>query len=229
MNIPFKMITETEIEKYRRDTWNTKEPETCAWINSFSDDAVFLDIGANIGIYSLLCAAVHKDSIIYAVEPSTMNITRLICNAYLNSFRNINTVRLCLSDHVGKDAFYIPVAETGASGGQCAISQGPSQRVEIVDTMTLDSFVLATQCPNHIKIDVDGQESKIIAGALDTLMYGKVESILIEINDNREFIYTKLFNAGFTDENEFNRMENHSRVRRQQEGINCENVIFTRG
>ncbi len=227
MTIPFKMIVTNDTEKYRQETWETKEPETVAWIKSFKDDAVFLDIGANIGIYSLLCAAIHPKSRVIAIEPSLNNALRLLDNAYLNGFSNITLFLRGISDHAGREVFYIPVNEAGASGGQCGQPITNAQKVEVVTIDTLDNFI-GPVCPNHIKIDVDGQEDKIIRGGLQTLLYRPVESVLVEINGNREYIYTELFKAGFTDENEFNRMEDHSRVRRVKEGINCENVIFTR-
>jgi len=50
-NIKFVMYGDTS--EFRGRTFHVKEPETLAWINEFSPEDVFWDIGANIGCYSL--------------------------------------------------------------------------------------------------------------------------------------------------------------------------------
>ncbi len=51
-----KIATGTEHEAFRAFTFFGKEPETLAWIDSFADEPVLYDVGANIGIYSLYTA-----------------------------------------------------------------------------------------------------------------------------------------------------------------------------
>ena len=69
-----------------------KEPDTIEWIDNFSidnnDNFIFWDIGANIGLYSLYCASVHRNkSKIYAFEPSTSNLRVLSRNITDNNFQ----------------------------------------------------------------------------------------------------------------------------------------------
>ncbi len=42
--------------RYRADTFSSKEPETLAWIDNFSENSIFWDIGANVGLYSIYAA-----------------------------------------------------------------------------------------------------------------------------------------------------------------------------
>ncbi len=52
------------LNKYRIKTFSTKEPETLAWIDSFESDAVFWDVGANIGLYSIY-AVKTKNALVF--------------------------------------------------------------------------------------------------------------------------------------------------------------------
>jgi hypothetical protein len=47
----------SETSLWRAETLLTKEPETIEWIETFNEESVFWDVGANIGVYSLYAAA----------------------------------------------------------------------------------------------------------------------------------------------------------------------------
>ncbi len=219
MEPPFKMIVETEIERYRHDTFWTKEPETIEWIKMFNPYSVFFDVGANIGIYSLYCAAIHPDNTIIAFEPDKKNYTRLLENISKNGFNNIISFPWIITDKRRKSGFQTQSDEIGSSGGQM---QGKGGIIcHSIDTMRLGT-------PRHLKIDIDGQEIKVIRGMKKTLKDPRLKSVLIEIDNDRDEIMSTFCDTGFTTDNTLNKMENHSRVRRAREGIKVENVIFTR-
>ncbi len=73
----YKIYTSNELEEYRADSFYTKEPETVAWIDSFNDNEIFFDIGANIGIYSLYASITHSCKT-FCFEPYHKNYFRLI-------------------------------------------------------------------------------------------------------------------------------------------------------
>ena len=223
------MITRTPIEYYRRNTFWTKEPETIAWIQSFNDGDVFFDIGANIGIYSLFCAATHPKCNILAFEPHQANFFRLLDNIKLNGFDNITPFMYCVGDKTGHMDFTGFSDEVGSTGGQMS----ESGEVGELACWSLDDFIIHgfySPNPNHIKIDIDGQEWKVVQGMKKTLKSPKLKSVLIEIDNNLDrdgTVWSFLYN-GFTIDNEFNKMKNHSRVRRAKEKINVENIVFVR-
>ena len=64
----------------RAETFFTKEPDTIEWIESFDKNDVFLDIGANIGIYSLYAA--KNVSKVWAIEPESLNFAMLNLNIF---------------------------------------------------------------------------------------------------------------------------------------------------
>ncbi len=219
MEPPFKMIVETEMEKYRHDTLWTKEPETIEWIKSFSNWAIFFDVGANVGIYSLYCAAIHPDNTIFSFEPDKKNYNRMVENISLNGFKNVIPFLWIVADKRGKRGFKSQSDEIGSSGGQM------QKRGDLI-CHPIDGMMIGT--PHHVKIDIDGQEIKVIRGMEKTLKNERLRSVLIEIDNDRDEIMSIFLGAGFTTDNPFNKMENHSRVRRAREGIKVENVIFTR-
>jgi hypothetical protein len=128
----------------------------------------------------------------------------------------------------------VPSKEIGSSGGQLreAVDER-GKRFEpeesyLINTLDLAGLIETWHIwpPNHIKIDVDGKESEILDGVYPSI--GTVKSILVEFNHQCDYHMQKLIDLGFSTENEFNKMENHSRVRRMKEGINCKNIIFTK-
>src|SRR5512139_1901242 len=87
---PFVMHIDTSMERYRWDTFWTKEPETIAWIDSFEPGACFWDIGANVGVYSLYAASLDRGLDIYAFEPAEPNFQQLARNKEHNRVRDFS-------------------------------------------------------------------------------------------------------------------------------------------
>ena len=69
----------------RAKSFFSKEPATVKWIDSFEKNSNFLDIGANIGIYSLYAAS--KDVNVVSLEPESSNYYQLNLNIADNSFQ----------------------------------------------------------------------------------------------------------------------------------------------
>ena len=224
-NLPFNLLIHTKIEEWRADTFWTKEPETIEWINSFILGDTFFDIGANIGIYSLYCASKHKESLTYAFEPFYGNASKLLSNVMLNKFDNVVVIPFAVGKSNGINTFNLVSREDGHSGSQAQYGKD----FYMIPTITIDSFCeLVGDYPDHIKIDIDGQELQVIEGALKTIYKEECESVLVEINKDGDKIRSLFKAMGYTEDNRFNKMKNHSRVRREKEGIKCENVIFSR-
>lgn len=222
MNLPFKMRTETRMEKYRAETFFTKEPETLMWIRSFHPRDVFFDVGANVGVYSLYAASLFPEMRIVAFEPMTENFKALLANRDMNGFTGV----ICLYYAVGSYDGYVDISESeqeaGKSGAQ-AIHDTPSLACVLV---TIDNLVEYPK-PTHVKIDIDGQELEVIKGMQNTLPH--IKSCLIEVSKaSRGPIVDIMTAAGFHTDNRFNTMTPHSRERRAAEGIDAENIVFTR-
>jgi len=220
----FKIKQTNEIEKWRMDTLLTKEPETIAWIDSFTDGQ-FVDIGANIGLYSLYCAEKHPDMAVLAFEPFLKNYERLVENYQLNGFNNIIAANVAIGNRNGLLKLRHVNEKVGSSGHQVNDCDGVS-----CACATLDAFKILSKFPLHyIKIDTDGNEYDIIRNAHAVLADPETRGVLIEVNDHKKEITGIFESHGFRTKNRFNKMKPHSRTRRKKEGIKAENIIFTRG
>ncbi len=82
-NIKLTFYSPNRLNKFRIDTFASKEPETLGWIEKFNQNSIFWDIGANIGIYSCYAAKL-KNCNVYAFEPSVFNLEILTKNIFLN-------------------------------------------------------------------------------------------------------------------------------------------------
>jgi FkbM family methyltransferase len=222
MKPPFKMRTETEMEKYRYETWDTKEPETIEWINSFEPNSVFFDVGANIGVYSLYAASLHPQLDIAAFEPMPKNAESLLANREANHFIKMHVYPWAVGSAYKKIYLNIPNDTPGESGSQVNDHYG----IE-VKMVSIDRFCSGFYKVDYVKIDIDGQELAVIHGMKKTLP--RVKSILVEVSKaSKQTILNILLAAGFTINNRFYTMTPHSRERREKEGIDAENIIFTR-
>lgn len=235
----FRLYCENDLERYRSDSLFTKEPETVFWIEDYlRAGEVFYDVGANIGLYSLFARA-KKGVTVLAFEPFLKNYARLRDNLQLNSYSDVKALNIALSDRCEIGRFYSFDTRSGASGGQINAPlnelKAPFEAVDVQDvvTVSLDSLVEVFACasPRHIKVDVDGNEEKILAGMQKTLARGEVRSLLIEVNpqvSDLAAISKGLLQWGLTTDNKYNKAENHSRSRRKAKGGGApENVIYT--
>lgn len=216
-----KFYCETDMEKYRMESFWTKEPETIEWIKSFTD-CIFFDVGANIGVYSLYCASFHPDCLVYAFEPVRCNFIRLMQNIELNGFDNVIALPFAVGERSRIGVMVESEKEIGHSGDQLEIGEGVTKIVPIVSLDDLRRW----ETPDYLKVDIDGLELNVVLGALHQLV--NIESCLIETNEYKEDIVSYLTGFGFTMDNQFNKQKNHSRIRRAKEGIEAENIIFTR-
>lgn len=139
----------------------------------------FVDVGANVGLYSLLAAtSVGPSGRVIAIEPSLALSELLRDNAAMNGFQDRIVV---VSDAVGRAPGFAKLYTfTRHSGGTTLVSEvaakvtathGENAIVHEIKVNTLAAILdkhLESK-PNLIKIDVEGAELPVIAGAIDYL------------------------------------------------------------
>lgn len=174
-----------------------KEPETVEWIETwFKPGDVFYDIGANVGAYSLVAHAWLKgEGKIYAFEPGFVTFPQLCRNIQLNKGGGaILPFQLALADQPASmiDFHYQNLTTGGAlhALGEAVTQEGNDFKpVFTLPTISyrLDDFVrqFNLALPNHIKVDVDGNEWHILNGAQEVLSSPELRTLMIEINDDR--------------------------------------------
>lgn len=128
-------------------------------------DAIVLDIGANIGIWSRLFAAQVRDGHVYCFEPSPGNFRVLVENMAVHD--NATCFDLACSNRRGRTTFSV----TGNSGLHHIVANGDERSINI-QTIRLDDWVSQDTDLlrlDFIKIDVEGHEPEVLAGGAATI------------------------------------------------------------
>lgn len=182
------------LPEWRAETLLTKEPETIDWLNKISEGEVLYDIGANIGAYSLYAGVCRKARVL-AFEPSAANYFLLNRNIEENNISDkITAYCMALSDKVLVSTLHMQNTDFGSalsSFDEPIDYLGNQFKAKFEQGMvgySLDAFIedFNAEFPNHIKIDVDGIEDKIVEGALKTLSDPRLKSASIELDDDRK-------------------------------------------
>ena len=150
-------------------------PEHTAFLSAlpFSDGDVILDIGANIGWYSLvLKKSIPKDVTIYAFEPEPFNYQLLKNNIEVNQVEGINAVNKAVAEHNGTSTLFLYHKKN--SGRHSLLDVNPQTNRSIgVETVNLESFLKSKNVNFNnvrlIKIDIEGYELFAFRGAIELL------------------------------------------------------------
>ncbi|MDP8981346.1 MAG: FkbM family methyltransferase [Acidobacteriota bacterium] len=137
--------------------------------------AVCYDLGASIGYISLLMA--RKARHVYAFEPAPHAIAILNKQAAANNVNNITLVPTPISDSVREVSFSVGDAAYG-SGINEHETRFPVLKMQ---TSTLDLFARDHAPPDFIKIDVEGEEGRVLEGSRGVLT-AKRPTIVCELH-----------------------------------------------
>ena len=131
--------------------------------NVVKEGDVVLDLGANVGYYSLLAARlIGEKGKVYAFEPEPVNYSLLLKNIELNGYDNVVAVQKAVSNVAGKVRLFLDKKDTGAH----TIYQPDDEReFTEVESVILDDFFKDKEHPiNVIKMDVEGAEMAVFSG-----------------------------------------------------------------
>lgn len=151
-------------------------------------DDVFVDIGANIGIFSLVAAKLARAGRVYAFEPVHDLFDKLTMNVAANDFSNVRCYRVALMDTEGIGIIHRPLSRflDGSMNDGLAsfFSEWDATESEMVSMACLDNVVRREGISriDMAKIDVEGSELKVLKGSLESLRLMKPK-LLLEISD----------------------------------------------
>jgi FkbM family methyltransferase len=213
-----------------------KEPGTVDWIDQnvrYGD--IFYDIGANVGVYTIFAASRTGDKgKVYAFEPHGANFARLIDNITANNLQQIvSPNNFALHNKEGFFPFLYKSDAVGTSDSQLSVSRDVTG-VEDVPSIcerkyatTIDHLIDSGEikAPDHIKIDVDGNELLILEG-MNRLLSGshRPKSIQVEMNDPHKPKILKFLN-----EHQYILIHKHftrAQSRRKKEGCDPESLGY---
>jgi FkbM family methyltransferase len=179
--IPIRMSTSAGRDQVSRaiyyDGWQLFEPPMPALLAEFfcsNSEGGFLDVGANTGLYALLCKALSPERRVYAFEPFSPIRDILKHNIALNSYAtDIVVSEIAASDTEGTAELFIPTQEHGlveTSASLSATFKTTHSEVVSVTMQRLDDYPLGKNCKVAImKIDVEGVEHRVLSGCSNIL------------------------------------------------------------
>lgn len=163
----------------------------------------FIDIGANVGVYTLLAASKIKSGLIYSFEALPKNFTRLEENLKLNQLHQVKPYCLAISDSTGSITLnlaegdsmpFITPEVTTAELPQNSVNATRSPKQIKVPTDTLDNILKNNSIANLTlaKMDIEGAEILALKGATSLLQQKRPHVWILEILEREnQFGYQK--------------------------------------
>jgi len=133
--------------------------ETAMIRSQVNKDSVVIDVGANIGYYTLLLAKFAKK--VYAFEPDTENFEILKKNVEENNLKNVVLVNKAVGEKSYKG--YLIKDKENFGNHKFNPSKSPFDKGDLISCISLDTYI--KEKIDLIKIDVQGYEPKVLKGA----------------------------------------------------------------
>jgi FkbM family methyltransferase len=174
---------------------NWAEPETFRWLESHVKDGdTVWDVGANIGLYTLWCAKRHPGCRVVAFEPNALTYPLLVRHVIANGVADrVTALPIALSGgEPSVETFRLSALTPGSTLNQLDLGDAPPMRQGCeaarypVVAGSADRLIqlLNLPTPDHLKLDVDGIEPLILAGATEALT--GVRSVLVEVEEEHD-------------------------------------------
>ncbi len=156
--------------------FGTREKDHIYILNKeLSSGSVIIDLGANIGYYTLMEAnIVGNDGYVYAIEPSPSNVDLLRKNISLNNYNDIVEVfQMGASNKTGKEQFYTSemsnlgtFSPTRYYGKSSMTKSSPTISAK---TTNIPDFVVDKKQIDFIRMDIEGYEVEVFEGMIPML------------------------------------------------------------
>lgn len=199
----FAVSSESEFRRIR--SLGREEHVLRDLLSSLTNEDVFFDIGANIGLHSCLAGSVLSHGAVVAVEPHPGNFELLMRNVEING-DVVDVLQVALSDETGTGEM-IEKSDSPGEGRHRLVPTSSPQTISVErvkgDTLVQEGRVSA---PTVLKIDVEGAEMQVLRGLIDTLHGGAVRLVycevhpqyLVEHGDSAQEIHAFLRECGFS-------------------------------
>jgi FkbM family methyltransferase len=171
-----------------------------------NNDCVILDIGCNIGYFSLVSSKHKNINKILSIDGNTQNITMLNMSCIYNNISNIYPINVCVAD---KKTYYKMankdvIDKNNNIGGLSfkEIDEGENKDIYI-KTLTIDDIIDEYKLNkiDLLKIDIEGGEKNALLGLSNALNKGIIKNIIVELspcfNNDSEDILNILFKNNY--------------------------------
>jgi FkbM family methyltransferase len=149
-------------------------PEMLVWRRTLGPGSLFVDVGANVGTYTIWAA--ERGAEVLALEPAADTFGLLLENVALNGYR-VTAVQAAAGDHCGTARF-----SAGRDAGNHLDPHGPVE----TELVTIDSLV-GERYVTGMKVDVEGFELDVLRGCTRALAEHRIGLIQLEWNAMSQF------------------------------------------
>lgn len=166
------------------------EPNITYHILNLDGSGIFIDIGSNIGYYSLIAS--KKYAQVYAFEPVPTNINKLYESININKITNIVPIEKAVSD-IDNSKLELTVFPTNMGGSRdiretinTSIRHMTQYKINNIQTITFDSFIKEynINTVDLIKVDVEGAELHVLNGMKQSLQNKSIKNLILELSPN---------------------------------------------
>lgn len=177
---------------YLLDTPNDRTFELCVTgygqllsdaIKSHDRDFLFLDIGANCGVFSLLAAEQPRCRKVIAIEPVPETFNRLEANIAYNKADKIEAIRGAVSDSKRTRVHLTYNPRHSGMASIAAKSAKDTVRAPAINAYALSKLVNGPNTSILAKIDVEGSETQVLSVLRNTQFFPSISDILIELSE----------------------------------------------
>lgn len=182
------------------------QSETRLFRELLKPEMVVVDVGANIGYFSLLASTlVGPNGHVYAFEPDPVNCGLLRKNVRMNDASNIKVVQAALSNN--DEPIHLFLNSDNKGDHRIWEATGESRTKITVTSTTMDQYLKDTATvPNFIKIDVQGAEGYVLEGMSQTLTQTETKYLILEFwpeamrkcQTDPKRVVQQISDAGFT-------------------------------
>ncbi len=192
---------------FYEDEKNDSHKEIIKNIQQLKAGDTFIDIGANIGFFSLLASRyVGEFGRVISYEPSPREFKRLLTNIEINKIKNTMPYNLALSNYTGESKLFIAESHTGINFLSHNNMEEDNYTLVPLFTGDLALGFLEQKSGNFlVKIDVEGAEYAVLSGMKSFLKENKVKTVIVEItpkflerfNHTKDSVYALMKECGF--------------------------------
>lgn len=186
-------VTRTAYGVLMRSNWGDSTFEFCYhgsygatlsdFITSQRAPFVFLDIGANQGLYSLIAAANPQCAHAYAFEPVAATLRLLRDNIQLNQLTGRVTVfPVGISDRDEEVLISIKPGHSGVASVDHVVGAA-SERITVRRMCSVASAIVPPELPLVVKIDVEGHEGTVLRALANSELLRRVTAVYYEVDE----------------------------------------------
>ena len=166
--------------------WKGKKnvPDLNLWGEITKPKGIFIDVGSHTGLYTIVGLLSNPDNFLISIEPSYLNVGRMMSNLRLNNlFKNHVKILGAASNITGVKNFSFHSDPSYMSKGGKISEKGENINVLKLDDITIND----TRKVRGLKIDTEGEDYKVLLGAKN-IITKNLPDIIIEVREDNKIL-----------------------------------------